>query len=278
MVVGIPPLSSPGGPHEPEVVDPRRRRRRRLHASRRHHDRERRAAGHLARARRLARRPAVGARRLRALPGRAAAHRRIAGRPLRAPVAVRDRHRRVHRGLAAVRAGERSDLPRPRAGRPGRRRRADVRDRAGPALRLLQRARPRHRLRRVRRRHGRRRRRRPGARRRAHQRHLLALDLLRQHPGRRRGAGDHARARGGVARPAPAAARLGRLRDLLARPRGPRLRPHPLPRRRLGRGQRGRLAERRRRAAGRLRRGRARPARADVRPRPAAQARRSWAV
>ena len=54
-------------------------------------------------------RPAVGDRRLRAHARRAAADRGLDRRPLRPPARVRDRHRRVHARLAAVR---------PRAGDP----------------------------------------------------------------------------------------------------------------------------------------------------------------
>ena len=65
---------------------------------------------------------------------------------------------------------------------------------------------------------GRRGRRRPGARRRAHQRPLVALDLLRQHPDRHRRPRRHAAAQVDESRdPRAAAARLDRLRDLQRR-------------------------------------------------------------
>ena len=67
------------------------------------------------------------------------------------------------------------------------------------------------------------------------QRPLVALDLLRQHPGRHRRAGGHAARGRGVARPARAPGRLPRPGHLQRRPRGARLRPDPLQRGRLGR-------------------------------------------
>ena len=106
----------------------------------------------------------------------------------------------------------------------------------------------------------------PGARRRDHQRPVMALDLLRQHPGRRLRPGRDAPARAGVARPAGAARRLRRLRHVQPRTRGARVRADPQQRGRLGLDDRRRVAGRRRGAAGRLRGGRVRPARADVRP------------
>ena len=86
------------------------------------------------RARRLAVRPAVGDRRLRAQPGRPAAHRRLARRPLRPPAGLRDRHCCVFT-LGSIACGAAQDiffLP-DLARLPGHRRRGHVRHRARAA-------------------------------------------------------------------------------------------------------------------------------------------------
>ena len=218
------------------------------------------------RARRLAGGPAVGDRRLRADAGRAAADRRLAGRPLRAPAAVRDRDRRLHARLAAVRPGAERDLPQPLAGLPGHRRGDHVRHRPRAALRRLPRQGPRRRLRRLRRHDRRRRRRRAGAGRSADLRPVLALDLPGQHPGRDRDADRHAARGPRVARRPRTPDRLPRPGHLQPRPGRARLRADPLERGRLGLDHGGGLAGRGRGPADRVRGRRGAAARADVRP------------
>ena len=135
------------------------------------------------RARRVALRPAVGDRRLRADPGRAPAHRRVARRPVRPPAALRDRHSRSSRSARspAALAPDRLFLVLARAGQGigGAIMFATALALLAQAFRGKDRG---TRVRCLRRDHRRRGRDRPGARRRAHQRPVLALDLLRQHP------------------------------------------------------------------------------------------------
>src|ERR1035441_4130193 len=93
-----------------------------------------RAAGHRAGFPRQRGQRAVGGGRLHADPGRAAAARRDAGRQLRPAEDVRDRHRVVRGGVAAVRAGaERSDADRGAGPAGGRRGAADPRQPGDPA-------------------------------------------------------------------------------------------------------------------------------------------------
>ena len=135
--------------------------------------------------------------------------------------------------------------------------------------------RPRRRVRRLRRDHRRRRGRRPGARRRAHQRPLVALDLLRQHPDLP--ARDRHRRHPGprVARPARRAPGLVRLRHLQPRARRAGLRPDPGRADRVGRRPRGLLPGGGGGAAGGLRGQPAGAERPDVRPRRCSASRRS---
>ena len=139
--------------------------------------------------RRQLHRPAVGGRRLRADARRAGADGRLARRPARTPAALRRRLGDLLGGVAAVRAGARSDLPQRGARAAGRRRRRDVRglpgaDRAG----VRRRTRARHGDGHLRRDDRRGRRDRPARRRRADRRARLGVDLLPQRPDR--GGGD----------------------------------------------------------------------------------------
>ena len=90
----------PGGA---EVVDAARGLHRDLHAPAGHHDRERRAAGDRALARRLVLRSPVGRRRLRARARDLRPDRGLARRPVRPQAAVRDRDRAVHGRLGRLR-------------------------------------------------------------------------------------------------------------------------------------------------------------------------------
>ena len=201
-----------------QVVDARRGLRRDVHAAARHHGRERRAAVHRARPERLVRGPAVGDRRLRAHARRVPAHGRLDRRRHRPPARLRGRARGLHRRLGAVRAGRLAADAQPRARPAGRRRRHDVRHRAGAAGVRLPGPRPRHRDRPVGSDDRRRRGDRAAGRRRARRGERLGVDLLRQRADRHRGDRAHAGARAGVARPARRAARLGRHDRVLGRP------------------------------------------------------------
>ena len=129
-------------------------------------------------------------------------------------------------------------VPRDRPGRPGHRRRRDVRDLAGDPRHDVHRQGPRRRLRRLRRDHRRGRGDRPGARRHPHQRPVVALDLLRQ-PADLPGRDVHLDDPGpGVQEPARRPPGLDRLRHLQLGARPARLRPD--------RGRQGRLGRPRR--------------------------------
>ena len=131
-------------------------------------------------------RPPVGGRRLLPHPGRLPAHRRRGRRHVRPPGGVRRRAGGVLGRLAHLRAVHVVADAQPVPGRPGRRRGHHVRHLPGPHRRGLHRPGAGHGLRDLRRRAGR-----SGGRRTAdrwghHQRHRLAVDLLRQraHRGR----------------------------------------------------------------------------------------------
>ena len=151
----------------------------------RRRDRERRAALHPDRSPLLAGEPAVGDQRLRARVRRVPAPRRAPRRPARAQARLHGRTRHLHARLAAVRPRVERDVADrvPRAPGP---RRGD--DHAGGALdprRDFQRgSRAQHRPRRLGRRRRLRRRSRRPVRRDPHRFPLVAVDLLRQRPGR----------------------------------------------------------------------------------------------
>src|SRR5829696_5127257 len=115
------------------MVDPAGRHDGDVHVAARHHRRQRGASVDSRRSRRELHRPAVGDRRLRADPRRAGPHRRLARRPAGPPPGVRRRARDLLRGLAALRAVARSDLPEPLPRAPGRWRGDHVRRLAGAA-------------------------------------------------------------------------------------------------------------------------------------------------
>ena len=166
----------------------------------------------------------------------------IARRPLRAAAAVRDRGRAVHARVAALRAGDQRDLPAPRTGPAGRRRRGDVRDLAGADRAGVRGPRARHCDRRLGRDDRRRGRGRAAGRRGAHRRVWLGVDLLRQRPDRDRHRDPRRDPGRRVARSRGQAPRLGGPDHLLARALRVDLRPAA--RQRRGLGQR---ADRRRR-------------------------------
>ena len=206
--------------------------RRPVHGRPGHRDRERRAALDPGRPRVLSREPPVGDQRLRARLRRLPAPGRTGGRPARTPAHLPPRRRRLHARLPARRAGVVGDVAdrSPRA--PGARRGDHHAGRAlDPLHHLRRRARPQHRARRVGRRRRLRCRRGRAARRHPHGRPQLGVDLLRQHPRRRRrlraGAGpprrEPRRAREDVRPPRRGArdrrALAARLRDHRGRPR-----------------------------------------------------------
>ena len=164
-------------------------RRRAVHGRARHRDRERRPPLDPDRSRILAGQPAMGDLRVRARLRRLPAARRPHRGHPRAPADLHGRAGRVHDRLAALRARLVRGVPDRRPRDPGTRRRDDLAGRArDPDDDLRRGPGAEHRARRLGR--GRRLRRRRGrpARRRAHGRSLVGVDLLRQHPGRARGA------------------------------------------------------------------------------------------
>ena len=174
------------------MVDTDRGERGDVHAPARHNGRQRGAALDPQGSRRHLRRPAVGGRRLRADPRCACADGRLAGRQAGSPPAVRRRASDLLRGVAALRAGARSDLAQPGARAAGRRRRGDVCGLARPGRAgVPRRARARHRDGALRRHDRCRGGDRPARRRRAHRRVRVAVDLLSERPDRRRGARHH---------------------------------------------------------------------------------------
>ena len=217
------------------MAGPRAPVRRPVHGRPRHRDRERRSALDPERPRVLPGEPPVGDQRLRPGLRRVPAARRPGRRHAGPPPHLPRRHRRVHRGLAAGRAGLVGGVPDRRPRLPGPRRGDHHAGRTVDPLHDVHRGpRAQHRARRLGCRRRLRRRGRRTPRWRPHRRPQLGVDLLRQRAGRCRRVRAGAAPAPGEPRRAgqevrPARCRAGDRRALV-----PGLRDHP--------GRPGRLA------------------------------------